>query len=104
MIQYATNETYQDLLQQDFAIVDFFSDTCGPCKVLAKYLEEITAELPFVNIIKVNCSSYPKLGRDNEIDAVPTIFFVRNGEIKERVVGLLTKDEVMDKISEHYYG
>ena len=100
MIQYATNETYQDLLQQDFAIVDFFSDTCGPCKVLAKYLEEITAELPFVNIIKVNTSSYPKLGRDNEVQS----FFVRNGESKERIVGLLTKDEVMDKISEHYYG
>ncbi len=104
MIEFANYENYNELLNQDFAIVDFFSDTCGPCKVLAKELEEIACELPFVNIVKVNTSSYPRLGMDNEIDAVPTIFFVKNGEILERVVGLIDQDEINEKISEHYYG
>ena len=104
MIQYATNETYRDLLQQDFAIVDFFSDTCGPCKVLARYLEDIAAELPFVNIVKVNTSAYPRLGTDNHIDAVPTVMFVMNGELRERVVGLLDYDELTEKIGQYYYG
>ncbi len=104
MIEYANYENYNELLNQGFVIVDFFSETCGPCKVLAKVLEELAAELPFVNIAKVNTTAYPRLGMDNEIDAVPTVFFVKDGQIRERVVGLIDRDEIMEKISEHYYG
>ena len=104
MIEYANYENYNQLLSEGFVIVDFFSETCGPCKVLAKYLEEITYELPFVNIVKVNTTTHPKLGSDNEIEAVPTIFFVKDGEILERVVGLLDQEEITEKISEYYYG
>ena len=104
MIVYANYENYQQLLSEGFVIVDFFSETCGPCKILAKILEEITCELPFVNIVKVNCTTHPKLGSDNEIEAVPTMFFVKDGEIKERVVGLIDQEEITDKISEYYYG
>ena len=104
MIAYAAYENYNELLNQGFVIVDFFTETCGPCKILAKHLEEITCELPFVNIVKVNCTAYPKLGTENEIEAVPTMFFVKDGEIKERVVGLIGQEEITDKISEYYYG
>ena len=104
MIAYANYENYQQLLSEGFVIVDFFSETCDPCKILAKILEEITCELPFVNIVKVNCTTHPKLGSDNEIEAVPTMFFVKDGEIKERVVGLIDQEEITDKISEYYYG
>lgn len=104
MIEFANYENYSQLLNNGFVIVDFFSETCGPCKVLAKILEEITCELPFVNIVKVNCTTHPKLGTENEIDAVPTIFFVKDGQILERVVGLIDRDEITEKISDYYYG
>lgn len=104
MIAYANYENYSELLNEGFVIVDFFSETCGPCKVLAKVLEEIACELPFVNIVKVNCTTHPKLGTDNEIEAVPTIFFVKDGLILERVVGLIDQDEITEKIGEYYYG
>lgn len=104
MIEYANYENYDKLLSEGFTLVDFYSETCGPCKVLSKILEEITYELPFVNIVKVNTTFYPKLGADNEIEAVPTVFFVKDGEILERVVGLMDREEVTEKIGEYYYG
>ena len=52
----------------------------------------------------MNLTYFPKIGTENEIEAVPTVFFVKDSEILERVVGLMEHDEVMDKISEHYYG
>lgn len=104
MISYANYEDYNKLLSEGFTIVDFFTTTCGPCKVFSKILEEITYELPFVNIVKVNLTDFPKIGEENKIDAVPTVFFVKDGEILERVVGLMEQDEVMEKISQHYYG
>ena len=104
MIEYANYENYQQILSEGFTLVDFYSETCAPCKVLSRILEEIACELPFVNILKVNTTFFPKLGEDNSIDAVPTVFFVKDGEILERVVGLMDRDEVMEKIGEHYYG
>ena len=104
MISYANYENYNELLAQGFTIVDFFSVTCGPCKLFSKILEEITYDLPFVNIVKVNLTDFPNIGEENEIDAVPTIFFVKDGEILERVVGVMEQEEVMEKISQHYYG
>lgn len=104
MISYANYENYNELLAQGFTIVDFFSVTCGPCKLFSKILEEITYDLPFVNIVKVNLTDFPNIGEENEIDAVPTIFFVKDGEILERVVGVMEQEEVMEKISQYYYG
>lgn len=104
MINFANYDNYDALYRDGFVIVDFFSDSCGPCKVLARYLEDIAAELPFVNIVKVNTSAYPRLGTENKIDAVPTVMFVNNGELKERVVGLLDYDELTEKIGQYYYG
>lgn len=104
MITLANNENYDQLLSQGFTIVDFYSETCGPCKLFSKILEEIACELPFVNIVKVNTTFFPRLGIENDIEAVPTIFFVKDGKILERVVGLMEQEEVMEKISTHYYG
>lgn len=104
MITFANNENYDQLLSQGFTIVDFYSETCGPCKLFSKILEEIACELPFVNIVKVNTTFFPRLGMENDIEAVPTIFFVKDGKILERVVGLMDQEEVMEKISTHYYG
>ncbi len=104
MITYANYENYEQLISEGFVIVDFFTDTCGPCKVLAKEMEEVVCEMPFVNIVKVNCSAYPKLGNDNKIDAVPTMFFMKDGKMLEQIVGLISQDELTEKIGEHYYG
>ena len=104
MISYASYDNFEALLRQEFVMVDFYSETCGPCKVLSKILEDLDDELPFVNVAKVNLTNFPKIGQDYEVDAVPTVLFVKNGEILERVVGLMERDEILEKISAHYYG
>lgn len=104
MISYANYDNYQSLLAEGFTIVDFYSETCGPCKLFSKILEEIACELPFVNIVKVNTTNYPYLGTENQIEAVPTIFFVKDGQVLDRVVGVMERDEVMQKIGQYYYG
>jgi thioredoxin 1 len=102
-IKVATDENYEALLQEGFNIVDFYTTTCVPCKMFSKVLEEITYEYPFVNIIKVNTTDYPKLGSQNKIEAVPTVLFVKDGKILERSVGAMSEDEVTEKIGEYYY-
>lgn len=42
MIEFANCENYEKLLSKGFVIVDFYSETCGPCKILTRIPEEIT--------------------------------------------------------------
>lgn len=100
----ATTETFETLVKEGFVIVDFYSTTCVPCKMLSRILEDLTLDFPFVNIVKVNITDHPKIGADYEIEAVPTVFFMKDGELLERVVGLMNEDEIIEKISAYYYG
>jgi thioredoxin 1 len=103
-ISIATDENYQDLISTGFTIVDFYSTTCVPCKMFSRILEDLTCDYPFVNIVKVNVTDYPRLGVENEIEAVPTVLFIKDGVAQEKVVGLMDEDEVVEKIVQHYYG
>lgn len=103
-ISLATTESYQSLIHEGFVIVDFYSTTCVPCKMLSRILEDLTLDYPFLNIVKVNISDHPKLGVDNAIEAVPTVLFIKDGEELEKVVGLMDEEEIVDKITQFYYG
>lgn len=99
MIKYADDKNYGKLLAEGFVIVDFYTETCAPCKVFAGILEEISEQKPELNIIKVNVTKYPVLAIENQIEAVPTILFVKDGEIADREIGLMDQDEIMEKVS-----
>lgn len=103
-ISLATTESYQSLIREGFVIVDFYSTTCVPCKMLSRILEDLTLDYPFLNIVKVNISDHPKLGVDNAIEAVPTVLFIKDGAELEKVVGLMDEEEIIDKITQFYYG
>lgn len=102
-ISIATTESYPKLTAEGFTIVDFYSTTCVPCKMLSRILEDLTLDYPFINIVKVNITDEPKLGADNQIEAVPTVLFLKNGKELEKVVGLMDEDEITEKISAYYY-
>jgi len=101
MISYATTETFEELINDGFVIADYFTNTCVPCKMLSRILEDLTLDYPFVNIVKVNISDYPDLGKG--IEAVPTVRFIKDGEEKEVVVGLMDEEEIIEKITQYYY-
>ena len=61
MIQQANSENFESLVQDGFVIVDFYGTTCVPCKLFARILEDLDAEIPFLNIVKLNTTENPDL-------------------------------------------
>ncbi len=102
-IHYGTKENYDALTAEGFVIVDFFSTTCVPCKFFSQILENIEAELPFVNIVKVNITQEPELGERFEIRAVPTIHFYKDGALQEERLGIIPEDELREIIGSYLY-
>ncbi len=69
-------------------LVDFFADWCGPCKMIAPFLEELADEFAGkVKIAKLNVDQNVAVATKYGIRAMPTLILFENGEQKELLVG-----------------
>ena len=76
------------------AVVDFYAQWCGPCKMFAPIFEEVAGEKDF-NFIKVNTDSYDDLARGYGIMSIPTIILFENGNEVKRHTGFMSKEEFL---------
>lgn len=80
-------------------IVDFYADWCSPCKALSPVLDEIsTEESSSVKIIKVNVDDALELAQKYQIRGIPTLIFVKNNELKDKLTGNASKQDLVAKI------
>src|ERR1700677_1514747 len=79
-------------------VVDFWAPWCPPCKMLSPMLDEIAREQTgAVRIAKVNYDDNPELGQRFGVRSLPTMLFFNNGELKDTVVGLICKQQIVSK-------
>lgn len=83
-------------------LVDFWSPTCMPCRMLAPILEEVAQELAGrVKVVKVNVADNMPLAISEGIMGVPTLKLYDGGKVVGEQVGLLPKGALMDFINQH---
>lgn len=71
------------------ALVDFWADWCGPCRMLAPLVDELAAKYDGrVLVGKVNVDEEPELARRFGVMSIPTVVVLRNGQEAERIVGV----------------
>ena len=78
------------------AIVDFYADWCGPCKMLGSVLETISD----IEIIKVNVDEYPVLASRFKIMSIPHLKFFNDGKEIDHIVGFVDKETIEEKVME----
>lgn len=99
-IIHAKDETFDKELQANVPVlVDFYADWCGPCRMLAPILENISSERGNVKIVKVNVDEAEKVAQRFGIMSIPTIIVFKDGKEISKKVGLCSKDEIMDMIN-----
>ena len=81
-------------------VVDFWAEWCGPCRMIAPALEEISGALgDKVKIVKLNVDENPAIAAKYGIMSIPTLLLFKNGEIADRQVGAAPKQKLHQWIS-----
>lgn len=93
MLVHADANAFNKLLEnKGIFVVDFFATWCGPCKMLGAVLEKVAPEYDF-DILKIDIDENVKLAEEYEVMVVPTLLFVKDGEIIHRESGFFSKDK-----------
>ncbi len=80
-------------------LVDCYAVWCGPCKMMAPTIEELAEEyMGKVLVGKIDVDENPAVAEKYGIQSIPTLLFIKNGEVVDRVVGIQSKDKLMDKL------
>ena len=80
------------------------TDHCGPCKMLDMVLSELIYDDPEINLAKCDIEKSPAYIERFDISGTPTLLFLLNGEIKDRLSGAQPREVLEEKISESMYG
>ena len=93
-----TKEEFNREIMNDKVVVDFFANWCGPCKMLAPIVEEVSNELEKITFIKVDIDEIESLPRQFDIMSIPTLLVFEKGELIKRHTGYMDKDELVQFI------
>jgi thioredoxin 1 len=80
-------------------VVDCYADWCGPCKMLAPIIEEISEELNTITFYKLNVDENEETSNKFQIMTIPTILIFNDGKLISQTAGFMTKDMVLELIN-----
>ncbi len=81
-------------------LVDFFATWCGPCKMVAPSIEEISNEMmDSLKVVKIDVDQSVNLARDYDIRSVPTFMVFKNGQAVDKIIGAVPKSSIVSRIN-----
>lgn len=92
----------QILDSPELTVVDFYAPWCGPCRKMADVMAQLADEYKGkVNIYKLNTDENIKIAKEYSISSLPSILVFKDGQAKERLVGLMPKSSLINNIEKY---
>ncbi|MFP4473046.1 MAG: thioredoxin [Candidatus Omnitrophota bacterium] len=99
-IHFKADQFEQDVLKSDIPVlIDFYAEWCGPCKMLAPIVDELSDELEGkVKVGKINVDDAQELAGKYGVASIPNLLLFKNGEVVDQMVGAMPKDQLLERV------
>ncbi len=97
-VKILTSKSFDEFVKSGKSVIDFHADWCNPCKILSPLVEDVSDKIKDVKFGKVDVDKEGGLAQKFEIKSIPTLLFFKGKEQVDRVVGVLSKEELIKKI------
>lgn len=95
------NTNFDTFTKEGVCVIDFFANWCMPCKMLTPILEEVASEITSVKFAKIDVDETVDIAIKYGVDAIPALFILKDGQVVDKSVGLVTKNELKTLIEKH---
>jgi thioredoxin 1 len=101
-IQLITAANFQAMVAaHPFLVIDFWAEWCGPCRMVAPVIEELSREFGGrITFAKCNTDENPGIAGSFGISAIPTIVMIANGKVADILVGAYPKEPLRARIKQ----
>ena len=99
MVKVINQDEFDEVKNSDLAVVDFSAVWCGPCKMVAPVLEEVSEELADVNFSNIDVDKNMEIAREYNITNIPAILVLKKGEVVNSQIGFAPKDKLVEVIN-----
>ena len=95
--------TFNDFIKKyPLVLVDCWAPWCGPCRAMSPVIDALAKEMEGkVAFGKLNTDMNPKIAMRFQIEAIPTLLVIKDGELAERIVGLKPKEDLARRLRAH---
>ncbi len=77
-------------------LIDFYAEWCGPCKMLSPIVEKVAKENENIKFVRIDVDEEQNLAISYNIMSIPTLVVIEDGKEINRVVGLVSKNELLE--------
>jgi thioredoxin len=99
----ATAQNFDQLIQGEYVMVDFYGDHCGACAFTAPFLRQAASDMAYITFVKVNTTHQSELAKRFDIKALPTFVYFRKGKEVYRNAGGMTLETIHKELSKLLY-
>ena len=93
------NKDFDAAIQSGLALVDFYADWCGPCRMVSPIVDEIAEERSDITVGKVNVDDENALAMKYGVMSIPTLIVFRDGKETARIVGARPKAAILAELA-----
>ena len=97
-VQKLNQNNFNNAIANGTALVDFYADWCGPCRMVSPIVDEIAEKRSDITVVKVNVDDENALAMKYGVMSIPTLIVFKDGQEKTRIVGARPKAAILAEL------